>query len=98
MPAMSDAEERRLIDAYRDDRPTKEICRRFAISKATMYAVLDKHGVKYRAAGRGRKPAVCEECTPEMIESGRTALRKYRHLETDAALARIWAAMQSAAI
>jgi hypothetical protein len=96
MPNLTRQEADRLIEAYRADRPVAEICRRFSINKATLYAVLEGRGEPLRAAGRGRKPAICQECTPEMAAAGMEAMRRYKHLDTAAAAARIWAAMEQA--
>lgn len=97
MPSLTDEQETRLIKAYREDRPIDEICRRFSINKATLYSVLGERGEPMRAAGRGRKPVICQLCTPAMVAAGKGAMARYKHLDTDAAVERIWAAMESAA-
>lgn len=96
MPDLTKAEADRLIQAYREDRPIDEICRRFGINKATLYKELEDAGVPLRAAGRGRKPLICEYCSPGMVEAGKDALNRYKHLDTEAAVLRIWGAMATA--
>jgi hypothetical protein len=69
--SVDDAAARRVVVAYKDDRPIEEIVSRFGISRATLYQLLDVEGIPLRCEGRGRKPNTDPEKERAIIEAHR---------------------------